>query len=130
MKHRIRIDKALYGILFLAAASFMALASPGQAWSQYYVSRDRVIEYDAFMHEHPKASTELQQNPGLVYNRKWLDKHPEVDHFLKGRPELRDAIANRPGRVFRSYERYDHRYDRRPFDRFDPRDRRWGWQHR
>ena len=61
--------------------------------------------------------------------RKWLDKNPEFNHFLKGRPELRDTIAHRPGLVFRS-DRYDHRYDRRPFDRFDSRDRRWGWQHR
>jgi hypothetical protein len=126
MKNRIRIDSALYGILFLAAAAFMTLANPGQAWSQSYVSRDRVAEFNAFMRQHPKASTELQRNPRLVYSSRWLDKHPEVARFLRGRPELRNTIATNPSRVFRSY---DH-YDRRPFDRFDPRDRPWGWQYR
>ncbi|HEY7217399.1 MAG TPA: hypothetical protein VH985_03330 [Candidatus Binatia bacterium] len=130
MKPKDRIENIVYGLLMLLAGGFMILAIPDRAWSDYYAPRGQVAEFDAFMREHPKAATELQQNPDLVYNRKWLDKHPEFDHFLKGRPELRDAIAHRPGLVFHSNDRYDRRYDRRPFDRFDPRDRHWGWQHR
>ena len=130
MKHRKKIDYIFYGLFLLAAGAFMTLAMPDQAWSQFYGSRSQIAEFDAFSRQHPKAATELQQNPDLVYNRKWLDKNPEFNHFLKGRPELRDAIAHRPGLVFRSNDRYDYRYDRRPVDRFDPRDRRWGWQHR
>ena len=101
----------------------MTLVMPDRAWSEYYSSRSRSAELDDFLRDHPKASTELQQNPELVYNRKWLDKHPDVERFLKRRPELRETIARSPGRVFGSYDRFD----RRDRDRFD---RPWGWQYR
>jgi hypothetical protein len=130
MKRRTRIDKALCGIFFFAAAAFIVLPSSVQARDGYSVWRDRRAEFDAFMRKHPKASTELRQNPELAYNRKWLNKHPEVHHFLKGRPELREAIAYRPGLIYRSHDRYGGSYDRRPYDRFERRDRRRGWQHR
>jgi hypothetical protein len=129
MKNPTKLTNLIYGALLLASGVFATLTLPTPAWSQYYTSRSQIADFEAFMREHPKASTELQQNPDLVYNKKWLDKHPEVDHFLKGRPELRDTIAHRPGRVFGSNDRFDWRYDRRDYDRFD-RDHRWNWQHR
>ena len=93
MSRGMRIDRTLCGIFFLAAAALMVVAAPVQAQSAYSVWRDRRAEFEAFMSKHPKASTELEQNPQLAYNSKWLDKHPEVEKFLKRRPELREAIA-------------------------------------
>jgi hypothetical protein len=93
MKHRRKIDYIFYGLFLLAAGAFMTLAMPDQAWSQFYGSRSQIAEFEAFSRQHPKAATELQQNPDLVYNRKWLDKNPEFNHFLKGRPELRDRAS-------------------------------------
>ncbi|MGH7875700.1 MAG: hypothetical protein ACREQO_26205 [Candidatus Binatia bacterium] len=130
MKHSTKINGIFCGALFLAAGAAMTLAVPDRAWSGSYASRSRISEFESFMSEHPKASTELRLNPNLVYNRKWLDKHPEVDHFLKGRPELRETIARKPGYVFSSYGRADRRYNRRDYDRFDQRDRPWSWSHR
>jgi hypothetical protein len=130
MNNRTKADRVFYAILFLVAVGFAGVASPGKAWSGYYNSRDSLAEFDAFMRDHPKASTDLRNNPRLVYDGKWLRNHPEVDHFLKGRPHLREAIVYRRGSVFRSRERYDYRYDRRPDYRVDPRDRRWDWNHR
>ena len=83
MKHSTTINGIFCGVL-LAAGAAMILAVPDRAWSGSYASRGRISEFESFMSEHPKASTELRRNPNLVYNRKWLDKHPEVDHFLKG----------------------------------------------
>jgi hypothetical protein len=73
------------------------------------------------MDEHPKASTQIRENPRLVYDKKFLKSHPEVERFLKARPELREEIARRPGRVFAWYDRDDYRYGRN--------DRRFGWFH-
>ena len=69
------------------------------------------------MDEHPKASTQIRENPQLVYDGKFLKSHPEVERFLKARPELREEIAQRPGRVFASYDRDDSRHGR--YDRDD-----------
>jgi hypothetical protein len=110
--------------LFLVCA-FLTLAGEGQAWSDDRRLRDQIAQYHVFMEEHPKASTQIRENPQLVYDGKFLKKHSEVERFLKARPELRQEIARRPGRVFGWYDRDDYRYGR-----YDRDDRRFGrWRH-
>jgi hypothetical protein len=106
--------------LFLVCA-FLTLAGEGQAWSDDRRLRDQIAQYHVFMEEHPKASTQIRENPQLVYDGKFLKKHSEVERFLKARPELRQEIARRPGRVFGWYDRDDYRYGR-----YDGDDRRFG----
>jgi hypothetical protein len=107
--------------LFLVGA-FLALATESHAWSDERRLRDQIAQYHVFMDEHPKASTQIRENPQLVYDGKFLKSHPEVDHFLKGRPELREEIARRPGQVFGWNNRNDYRYGR-----YDRDDRRFEW---
>jgi len=107
--------------LFLVCA-FLTLAGEGHAWSDDRRLSDQIAQYHVFMEEHPKASTQIRENPQLVYDGKFLKKHSEVERFLKARPELRQEIARRPGRVFEWYDRDDYRYGR-----YDRDDRRYGW---
>jgi hypothetical protein len=130
MKPSALIGKAFYGLFFLAATTFVAVPPAAQAQSPYAVWRDRRAEFEKFMNKHPKASTELRENPQLAYDRKWLKKHPEVDKFFKRRPELREAVAYRPHLIYGSYDRYDRRHDRWSSDRSDRRDGGWGWHYR
>jgi hypothetical protein len=117
LNHRIRYAAAL-----LLAGAFLTLTSESSAWSDQRQLSAQIAEYHGFMREHPKASTQIRDNPRLVYDGKFLKSHPEVDHFLKRRPELREEIARRPGRVFGWYDRNDYRYGR-----YDRDDRRFGW---
>jgi hypothetical protein len=117
LNHRIRYAAAL-----LLAGAFLTLTSESYAWSDQRQLSAQIAEYHGFMREHPKASTQIRDNPRLVYDGKFLKSHPEVDHFLKRRPELREEIARRPGRVFGWYDRNDYRYSR-----YDRDDRRFGW---
>ena len=111
----------LHAAGLLLVGSFLALATEGHAWSDDRRLRDQIAQYHVFMDEHPKASTQIRENPQLVYDRKFLKSHSEVERFLKARPELRQEIARRPGRVF-DYDRDDNRYGR-----YDRDDRRFGW---
>jgi hypothetical protein len=111
-------------LLWLSAS--LILAGDSHAWHSGRRLRDQIAEYHAFMQSHPRASTEIQQNPQLVHNRRFLRGHPEVDHFLKGRPELREVIASDPDLVFGYYGGND-RYHVRRHDRDD---RRWRWRDR
>ena len=63
MKHSTKINGIFYGVLFLAAGAAMTLAVPDRAWSGSYASRSRISEFESFMSEHPKASTELRLTP-------------------------------------------------------------------
>src|SRR5678815_3127870 len=105
-------SRILCAAALLLAGMFLALADEGHAWSDERRLRDQITQYHVFMDEHPKASTQIRENPQLVYDGKFLKSHPEVDHFLKGRPELREEIARRPGQVFGWNNRTDYRYDR------------------
>jgi hypothetical protein len=111
----------LHAAGLLLVGSFLTLAPEGHAWSDDRRLRDQIAQYHVFMDEHPKASTQIRENPQLVYDRKFLKSHSEVERFLKARPELRQEIARRPGRVF-DYDRDDNRYGR-----YDRDDRRFGW---
>ena len=116
LNHRI-----LYGTAPLLAAAFLTLASPGHAWSDPRSLGGQIAEYDSFMADHPTVSTQIRENPQLVYDNKFLSKHPDVERFLKTHPELRQEIARSPGRVFGWDSRNDYRYDH---------DRRFGeWHH-
>jgi hypothetical protein len=130
MQYRRKVERVFYAILFVGAIGIAAVAIPHTAWSQYYSSRDSLAQFDSFMRDHPKAATELRYNPRLVYDGKWLRSHPEVDRFLRRHPDVREAIAYSSSSGYRSRDRYDYRYDRRPDYRVDPRDRRWDWNRR
>lgn len=111
-----------------------------QAWSDYAQMRDEVVQFHSFMLKHPSVSTELQANPQLVNDRKYLDKHEEVKKFLKQHPAVQREIAEHPRRVFGRYyiddrheysdNRPEHRWDYRLHDRWHDRDYREYHDHR
>jgi len=118
--------KILCTAVLLLIGMFLVLAGEGYAWSDQRQLGAQISEYHGFMREHPKASTQIRENPRLVYDNKFLKSHPEVERFLKKRPELREEIARRPGRVFGWYDRNDYRYGRY----YDRDDSRFGWWYR
>ena len=107
-----------------------------QAWSDYAQTREEVAQFHSFMLKHPSVSTELQANPQLVNDRKYLDKHEEVKKFLKQHPAVQREIAEHPRRVFGRYyiddrheysdNRPEHRWDYRFHDRWHDQDH---WDH-
>jgi hypothetical protein len=122
MKTQTLNHRILYATALFLAGAFLILTSESYAWSDQRQLSAQIAEYHGFMREHPKASTQIRENPQLVYDGKFLKSHPEVDHFLKGRPELRKEIARRPGQVFGWNDRNDYRYGR-----YDRDDRHFGW---
>jgi hypothetical protein len=120
-------------VALILTVSLLSVSS--QAWSDNYAQmRDEVAQFHNFMLKHPSVSTDLQNNPQLVNNRKYLDKHEEVKKFLKHHPAVKQEIAEHPRRVFGRYyiddrhEYYDnrpeHRWDYRSHDRWHDRDHR------
>ena len=122
MSTRTLNSRILYAAALFLSGMFLTLLGEDHAWSDDRRLRDQIAQYHVFMDEHPKASTQIRENPQLVYDGKFLKSHSEVERFLKARPELRQEIARRPGRVFGWYDRDDYRYGR-----YDRDDRRFGW---
>lgn len=126
------VSKSAFVALIL---TLIFLGLPSQAWSDDYAQmRDEVAQFHSFMMKHPSVSTDLQNNPQLVYDRKYLDKHEDVKNFLKKHPAVKQEIAGHPRRVFGRYyiddrheysdNRPEHRWDYRFHDRGQDRDHR------
>jgi len=121
-------------VLFGSLVTISLLSVPGPAWSDYQQMRDEVAQFHAFMQKHPSVSTDLQVNPALVNDRKYLAKHEEVRKFLRQHPAVQQEIAQHPRRVFGRYyiddrreyfdNRPEHRWDYRRHDRRNDRDYR------
>ncbi len=120
--------------VFALIVTFSFLSLPGPAWSDYQQMRDEVDQFHAFMQKHPRVSTDLQANPQLVNDRKYLDKHEEVRKFLRQHPAVQQEIAQHPRRGFGRYyiddrreyadNRPEHRWDYKYHDRWNDRDHR------
>jgi len=112
--------KSAFFVLILTTSLF---SFSNRAWSDYSQMRDEISQFHSFMIKHPSVSTDLQNNPQLVNDRKYLDKHEEVKKFLKQHPSVKQEIAEHPRRVFGRYYIDDrHEYsDNRPEHRWDYR---------
>jgi hypothetical protein len=87
-------------LFFTVALSILAL--PGAAWSSL---RDEMRQFHDFLQDHPRVSADLRSNPNLVNNKKYLDKHDELDRFLRRHPSVKREVIERPHRVFGNYYR-------------------------
>ena len=125
--HQTRSAKLLYGALLIVLGVFLNVSSASAAWNDRQQLRNEIDQFHDYMQNHPRVSTELQNNPQLVYNKKYLSKHYDLERFLKRHPLVRQEISQNPGRVFGSYDR---RYGDNSFPWGWGRDWGWGWGQR
>ena len=53
--------------------------------------------WDDFAEAHPTIARELAFKPSLMNDSRYLNRHPELNAFFQGHPEVRDAMAADPG---------------------------------
>jgi hypothetical protein len=91
------LKRPFSAIAVLVAAALLTLGSAGI--SRADTLRDEIREFHVFLRHHPQLANELQRNPGLADNRRYLDRHDDLRDFLRNRPRLRREIVERPRRV-------------------------------
>ena len=116
--------KFLHGLLLLALGVFLSVGNAHAAWSDPRQLRNEIDQLHAFLQTHPRVSTEIQNNPQLVYNKKYLANHEDLEKFLKRHPLVRQEISENPGGVFGGYYGNDQRYGDRRYGGYDVP---WGW---
>lgn len=90
--------------LLMLMLTFGLLGGTSEALSKKQM-RDEIQAFHAFLQEHPKVSTELQANPALAGNRKYLDKHEDLKKFFRQHPAVQNEVINHPRNVFASSRR-------------------------
>jgi hypothetical protein len=132
---------ALIGTLLLAAA-VLTLATP--RLSRAGSLPEEIRDFQRFLNNHPKIAADLQRDPGLANNRRYLSDHDTLREYLHDHPKIRRELAVNPGAVWanpygrnsgpyyggrpyssRPYYGDYRRYDTRPYGYEPRRDRPW-----
>ncbi|HEV2176199.1 MAG TPA: hypothetical protein VGW33_03215 [Terriglobia bacterium] len=66
-----------------------------------------LTEWDAFLHSHPDVAQQLQKDPSLLDNAKYLSSHPELKEFFKDHPKFATAAAKNPQRAISVTQRFN-----------------------
>ena len=89
------------------------------------ITRGEVGRVDQFLDRHPEIAEQLQKDPKLIDDKKWVANHPELQQFMNDHPEVRQQFDEHPYAFMRDENRYDRWQDRHDGDRYD-RDRHDG----
>ncbi len=129
--HKTWAAKFIHGALLIALGLFLSAGSASAAWNDRQQLQSEIDQFHDYLQNHPRVSTDLQNNPQLVYNKKYLSNHDDLERFLKRHPLVRQEISDNPGRVFGSYyDRIDRRYGYDSSPGGWGRDWGWGWGRR
>lgn len=76
---------------------------------------------DRFLDSHPEIAEQLQKDPSLVNNQKFVQQHPALQQYLQQHPETSQEFQSNPAAFMQAQQRYEQREDSRSgmsFERF------------
>src|SRR3989442_12443986 len=98
MSHRKLASKMFYSAVFIPIGALLNVGTANDAWSDRQQLRNEIEQFHDYLQSHPRVSTELQNNPQLVYNKRYLANHDDLERFLRRHPLVRQEISQNPGR--------------------------------
>lgn len=75
------------------------------------ITRREVASMDQFLDKHPEISEQLQKDPKLIDDKKWVANHPELQQFMTDHPEVRQQFDEHPYAFMRDENRYERSED-------------------
>lgn len=95
--------RILYIAAVFMAGSLFALPNIAEARTDHGQLRRQLDLFHTFLQKHPRVATELQRNPRLAYDRRYLEKNNELRRFFRRYPAVQREVAERPRYVFARY---------------------------
>jgi hypothetical protein len=71
------------------------------------VTRRELANFDRFLDSHREVAEQLQKDPSLIDNHRFLDEHPALQTYLQQHPETRQALQSNPNFFMQLEARYD-----------------------
>ncbi|MDP2604864.1 MAG: hypothetical protein Q8S00_20120 [Deltaproteobacteria bacterium] len=100
-RNKLALSQIVAALLFLNLSGCAAQAWDGGGGREPI--RHEIRRFHTFLQDHPRVSADLRVNPRLVGNRRYLDRHEELDDFLRRHPAVRREMLDHPDRVFGRY---------------------------
>lgn len=103
----------------LAGSLVLGLSiSAGGVWAQDDLTRGELRNLHEFLESHPRVAQDLRTNPSLANDRRWVDRHNDLEAFLRDNPRIRREMRENPNRVMTWERNLNARADLRKIDRF------------
>jgi phage-related protein len=74
-------------------------------------TRRQLASFDSFLDSHPEVAEQVRQDPSLVNNEEFVEKHGELKQYLQQHPEIREELSQNPNAFMHQEQRFDRRED-------------------
>jgi hypothetical protein len=71
--------------------------------------RQDVARFDEFLDHHPEIEQDLQNDPSLVNDRRYVSSHGDLEEFLEHHSRIRDEIRDNPDAFMRKQRHQERR---------------------
>ena len=111
----------------LIAMGALTLGTARLSWADSV--REEMGDFHHFLNEHPRIASDLQRDPSLANNSRYLHDHDTLRDFLHAHPQVRRELAANPARAMGSSSGWNSgRYGN--YGRYDDRPWYWPWGRR
>jgi hypothetical protein len=69
------------------------------------ITRREVVDMGQFLKDHPEVAEQLQKDPKLIDNQRFVDAHPQLRQFLAEHPHVREQFDEHPYAFMRDEDR-------------------------
>jgi hypothetical protein len=95
-------------ILFMSVEAHLQTRPEGGGYNRVgypnpngnYNNSGEVRSMDQFLNSNPQIAKQLEANPSLIDNVKYLNDHPQLRAFLNSNPQIREAFIQNPSMFF------------------------------
>ncbi len=84
------------------------------------ITRTELRNFDNYLDKHPEVAKELQRNPRLIDNPKYVAGHPGLKEWLDHHPNSREELRENPKAFMareRGYEKQEVKKEKKPKDK-------------
>src|SRR6266849_511794 len=71
------------------------------------LTNQQLVTFDRFLDHHKGTAKDLEQNPSLVNDQKFIKSHKDLRSFLKNHPEVREELKENPSGFMREEARLE-----------------------
>jgi hypothetical protein len=75
------------------------------------ITRREVAMMGEFLDKHPEIGEQLQKDPRLIDDKKFVADHPALDAFLRDHPEVRQQFDEHPVAFMHDVDRFDRQHE-------------------
>lgn len=110
MVKSLKLDSFISILFLMIAVASVTLGSARVSWADSL--GEEMNDFHRFLHSHSRIAADLERDPWLANNSRYLHDHDALRQFLHNHPRVRRELAVNPARVMgRSYTGDNRRYD-------------------